>query len=98
MTNRHITNVGYDQEEAYFRQKDAQLLAQRRARLDAHRRHLDVDTLKCPRCGLEMQEVAIEHVKVDRCTECGGVYLDKGELEILRHVRPGGFFRRLFGT
>ena len=98
MTNKHITHVGYDQEEAYFRQKDAQLLALRRAKLDAHRRHFDVDTLKCTRCGSEMQEVAVEQVKVDRCTECGGVYLDTGELEILTHVRSGGFFKRLFGT
>ena len=94
MTNQYTTEIGYDQEEAYFRQKDAELLSRRRARLDAHRRNSAVDATKCPRCGSEMQKVAIEHVKVDRCTGCLGIYLDNGELEKLKAV---GFFKRLFG-
>jgi Zn-finger nucleic acid-binding protein len=98
MTNKRITDTGYDQEDAYFHQKDVELLARRRTRLDAQRRDSAVGTLKCPRCGSEMNELAIDHVKVDRCTGCGGVYLDRGELEILTHVRSGGFFKRFFGA
>jgi Zn-finger nucleic acid-binding protein len=45
-----------------------------------------------------MNEVAVEHVKVDRCTGCGGLFLDKGELEILTHSKSGGFLKRLFGA
>lgn len=97
MANQRITATGYDQEDAYFHQKDAELLARRRAELDAQRRDSTAGTIKCPRCGSEMNEVAVEHVKVDRCTGCGGVFLDKGELEILTHGKSGGFFKRLFG-
>jgi len=97
MTNKYTTAVGYDQEEAYFRQKDAELLARRRARLDAHHTNLVAGELKCPRCGSKMREVAIEHVKVDRCTGCLGIYLDNGELEKFKHGKAGGFFNRLFG-
>jgi len=97
MANERITDTGYDQEDAYFHQKDAELLARRRAELDARRRASAVGTLKCPRCGSEMNEVALEHVKVDRCIGCGGVFLDKGELEILNFARSGGLFKRLFG-
>jgi uncharacterized protein len=96
MENERITDTGYDQEDAYFHQKDAELLAKKRAELDAHRRGSTVGKLKCPRCGSQMNEVAVEHVKVDRCSGCGGLFLDKGELEILTHAKSGGFFKRLF--
>jgi hypothetical protein len=98
MANGRITDTGYDQEDAYFHQKDAELLARRRAELDAQRGDFTVGKMKCPGCGSEMNEIAVEHVKVDRCTGCGGVFLDKGELEILTHVKFGGFFKRLFGA
>ena len=97
MTNKRITDIGYDQEDAYFHQKDAELLAKRRADLDAQRRDSTSGIINCPRCGSEMNEVTVDHVNVDRCTGCGGVFLDKGELEILTHAESGGFFKRLFG-
>jgi Zn-finger nucleic acid-binding protein len=97
MRDQRVTASGYDQEDAYFHRKDAELLAWKRADLDAQRRGATVGNLECPRCGSEMNEIAIEHVKVDRCTGCGGVFLDKGELEILTHAKSGGFFKRLFG-
>ncbi|MDB5296711.1 MAG: Transcription factor zinc-finger [Phycisphaerales bacterium] len=43
-----------------------------------------------------MAEVVVEHVKVDRCTTCGGAFLDQGELEVLTHAESGGLFRHLF--
>jgi hypothetical protein len=97
MANGRITDAGYDQEDAYFHQKDAELLAKKRAELDVRRRVCDVGKLRCPRCGSEMNEVAVEHVKVDRCSGCGGVFLDKGEVEILNFAKSGGYFKRLFG-
>ena len=96
MTNKRITDIGYDQEDAYFHQKDAELLAKRRADLDAQRRDSTAGMINCPRCESEMNELIVEHVKVDRCTGCGGVFLDKGELEILTHAESGGFLKRLF--
>ena len=98
MADERMTDTGYDQEDAYFREKDQELLARRRAELDAQRGSSVVGKIKCPRCGSNMSEVAIEHVKVDRCGGCGGVFLDKGELEMLTHSKSGGFFKRLFGA
>jgi Zn-finger nucleic acid-binding protein len=97
MMNNRFTDNGYDQEDAYFHQKDAELLARKRAELDAQRQHSTVGKIKCSRCGSEMNEIAIEHVKVDRCTGCGGVFLDQGELEMLTHSKSGVFFKRIFG-
>jgi uncharacterized protein len=97
MADNPITETGYDREDAYFHQKDLDLLAKRRAELDGQRKNAAVGTINCPRCGSDMAEVAIEHVKVDRCAGCGGVFFDKGELEMLTDSKFSGlFFKRLF--
>ena len=65
MKTQCITGTGYNQEDSYFHEKDEALLAKKRAQLDAHR---SVDSsLMCPRCEAAMTEVALEHVKLDRC-------------------------------
>jgi Zn-finger nucleic acid-binding protein len=52
--------------------------------------------MKCPACAADMVEVNIQHsVLVDRCPQCAGVVLDKGESEMvealgLSHVIEGG--------
>jgi Zn-finger nucleic acid-binding protein len=40
-------------------------------------------TLLCPRCVSQMLPVQRFGVTIDQCTGCGGVFLDRGELEQL---------------
>ncbi len=37
-------------------------------------------TLTCPKCGGHMQTYARSGVTIDQCTDCRGIYLDRGEL------------------
>ena len=39
--------------------------------------------LLCPNCQVGMREVERRGVLIDVCPQCGGVWLDKGELEKL---------------
>jgi uncharacterized protein len=39
--------------------------------------------LHCPKCTAPMRHIERNGVVIDRCTECGGVFLDRGELEHL---------------
>lgn len=39
--------------------------------------------LICPKCGGEMRTYETNEVIVDQCTECRGLFLDRGELERL---------------
>lgn len=79
-------------EDEYFAKQDAELIKQMRAKLDADRKaeqrkqHL----MKCPKCGADLKEQAQGNVKVDACAECGGMWLDAGELDLLRHVQKAG--------
>ena len=42
--------------------------------------------MKCPKCGMDLQEIELHGVKVDQCASCGGVFLDAGEIEqIAKH-------------
>lgn len=42
-----------------------------------------MNTLACPKCGSEMRNYERNQVHVDQCTGCGGLFLDRGELEAL---------------
>ena len=37
--------------------------------------------MRCPKCDLQMSPKEFDGVEVDRCFGCGGVYVDKGEME-----------------
>jgi hypothetical protein len=82
-------------EEEYFARANAELIREQRARLDEERKvaerraHLN----KCPKCGGELQERQFHHMKIDVCPDCGGTWLDKGELEMLGHVERSAISR-----
>ena len=90
------------QEETYFRQQDRRLLEKMRAKADQERKHKEREQrkqahwMKCPKCGHDMHETHKGEVKVDRCGNCGGIYLDAGELDILLAVSKETVFHRWF--
>ncbi len=51
--------------------------------------------MKCPKCGMDLKEIEFHGVKVDQCANCGGIYLDAGEIEqIAKHEE--GVMSRVF--
>lgn len=87
-------------EDEYFLKLDAELIKAHRARLDAerHKAERKAHYMKCPKCGADLKETDHHHVKIDVCTDCGGVWLDAGELEMIEHVKEnnvGSFLRDL---
>lgn len=40
-------------------------------------------TLTCPKCGSDMRTYERNSVIIDQCTDCRGIFLDRGELERL---------------
>jgi Zn-finger nucleic acid-binding protein len=96
---------GYNQLEAEFHQREKEALAKLRAELDAKRKASQQSSeriahwMRCPKCGGQMEEKALENVMVDQCTKCQGVFFDAGELQLLiDHSKSGGtLLTRLFG-
>jgi hypothetical protein len=87
-------------EDEYFARLDADLMKERRARLDSEREKAERTSHynKCPRCGIDLTEVAHNGVKIDQCGECGGIWLDKGELEMIEQIdrKSDGFVQTIF--
>ena len=44
--------------------------------------------MRCPKCGMELKEIEVRGVQVDRCFSCNGPWLDAGELEKLGGGQP----------
>ena len=48
-----------------------------------------METLTCPKCHGPMRTYERSGVTVDQCTECRGIFLDRGELERLVDAEQG---------
>ncbi len=89
-------------EDEYFVRLDAELIKEQRRRLDAERAAVERKSHfgKCPKCGGTLAETDFHHLKIDRCPDCKGVWLDAGEIEMLEHLDQSavrGFIRSMFG-
>jgi uncharacterized protein len=87
-------------EDEYFAKQNAELVIQQRARLAAEqseaerRTHLN----KCPRDGYDLRVAELQGVQVETCDHCGGLWLDRGELEVIAsHQDRPGLLGRFFG-
>lgn len=52
--------------------------------------------MDCPACRNPMITLELEDVEIDYCEGCGGIWLDRGELEML--LGDGGSTRRLMDS
>jgi Zn-finger nucleic acid-binding protein len=39
--------------------------------------------MKCPKCGTNLAEINYQNVMIDTCSECKGIWLDQGELDLI---------------
>jgi hypothetical protein len=76
-----------EKEEEYFARMDFE--RKKRIETEKHRQLLEEEKkrlvalhqMRCPKCGLELIEIDYKGIKVDKCSECEGIWLDAGELE-----------------
>ena len=90
-------------EDEFFAREDAEkkrriALAARKETADAERERLRaLHHMRCPKCGLELQEVAFRGVNADVCFACGGVFLDQGEIDRIARPEQKGIMAGLLG-
>ncbi len=101
-----MTDIFHEREKAleteYIRRKERESLERLREKIrleESHESESTAAAVRCPRDNSEMVKVILEEVEVDRCSECGGLWLDAGELARLTHRdEGGGFFNRMRRT
>ncbi len=77
--------------EKQLKDKEREKFQEWRRKLDEEKQRREEEErkkqywMKCPKCGCDMSESDMKVVRIDRCTnpKCQGVYLDRGELEML---------------
>lgn len=79
-------------EDEFFAKQDAELIKQMRDKLDRERieQERKAHFMKCPKCGADLKEEDHGHVKVDICPDCKGMWLDAGEMDLMRKVQQSG--------
>jgi hypothetical protein len=94
-----------ESEDEYFarqefeRRKAALHEVQGKAAEADRQRVLAVAKGRCPKCGAPLVAVQFRAVEIDKCSNCGGVWLDMGELEAIAPDDKSflGSVKRIFG-
>ena len=82
-------------EDEYFIRLDSEKIKALREKLDREREKLrremekKIHWMRCPKCGGQLNEKLFRGVMIDVCQDCEGVWLDRGELEILAGTESG---------
>jgi len=76
-----------EKEEEYFARQEYErlqrLAAERRSAevAEERRQRRELHHMHCPKCGGDLFELDFKSVKIDKCTDCEGIWLDAGELD-----------------
>jgi hypothetical protein len=64
---------------------------------EERQRQQQLHFMRCPKCGMQLDEVAFGDIHVDECFNCKGMWLDRGEIEKIQAKEPG-FIGRLLNV
>lgn len=83
-------------EDEYFVREDAEkkrkiaLDVKKQTEVAEQQRLKALHWMRCPKCGMQLQEVRLRGVDADVCFSCHGVFLDEGELAHLQKPESKG--------
>jgi uncharacterized protein len=85
-------------EDEYFTLRDQELLKKQRELAQAAQVAAERQThfMKCPKDGYDLKSQEFHGVQIEHCQQCGGIWLDAGELEAIRsHKDHTGLLGRI---
>ena len=83
-------------EEEYFtrseyeRLKSIEAEQQKKLAEEERQKAQELHYMKCPKCGMNLIEIAYKKIWIDKCSGCQGVWLDAGELDTVSHMDRNG--------
>jgi hypothetical protein len=76
------------QEDIYFAERNRELIEKLKSQLEKVEKQ--EAKLHCPKCPGLLETYTFQGFVLDRCRECGGIWMDRGELEgIIRKISRG---------
>jgi len=79
----YFARIEFEKKKKLEHEKHLKLAAEEKKRLK------ELHFMRCPKCGMELIEIDHKGIKVDKCSECDGVWLDAGELESAACLEKG---------
>jgi len=79
-----IARTEFDKKKKAEEEKHSKLKAAEKKKLK------EQHYMRCPKCGMELIEIDYKEIKVDKCSECDGIWLDAGELESVSKLEKTG--------
>jgi len=73
----YIARMEFERRKKLEEEKHKKLAEEEKKRLR------ELHFMRCPKCGMELIEIDYREIKLDKCSECEGIWLDTGELEII---------------
>jgi hypothetical protein len=73
--DEYFARLEFDRFRKLAEQKAAKMKEQEREELKR------LHWMRCPKDGMELKEIEYLGVRIDKCAQCGGIFLDAGELE-----------------
>ena len=80
----YIARMEYERLKKIEEEKHKKLKAEEKNKLR------ELHYMRCPKCGMELIEIDYKSIKVDKCSECEGIWLDAGELETASKLEKSG--------
>jgi uncharacterized protein len=80
----YVARMEYEKQKKIEDEKHRKLAEEEKKRLK------ETHYMRCPKCGMELIEIDYKEIKVDKCSECEGIWLDAGELEAVAKLEKGG--------
>ncbi|MDP3048880.1 MAG: zf-TFIIB domain-containing protein [Thermodesulfovibrionales bacterium] len=87
----YIARMEYERLKKIEEEKHKRLKAEEKKKLK------ELHYMRCPKCGMELIEIDYKAIKIDKCSECEGIWLDAGELEAVAKLEKSGL-DKLFGV
>lgn len=87
----YVARMEFDRKKKLEEEKHKKLKKEEKKKLK------EIHHMRCPKCGMELIEIDYKEIKVDKCSECDGIWLDAGELEAVSRLEKTGL-NKLFGV
>jgi predicted Zn-ribbon and HTH transcriptional regulator len=80
----YVAKMEFEKKKKIEEEKHKKLKADEKKKLQ------ELHHMRCPKCGMELIEIDYKEIKVDKCSECAGIWLDSGELETVSRLEKSG--------
>ncbi|MDI6803161.1 MAG: zf-TFIIB domain-containing protein [Bacteroidota bacterium] len=79
----YIARMEFERRKKLEAEKQIKLIEEEKQKLK------ELHFMHCPKCGMDLVEIDYKNIKIDKCSGCGGIWLDAGELESISNLEQG---------